>query len=116
MSARERRGWVNAGLLVLNFLVLTAFSVYVGAVQGAPLVISVPDRCAPIGIVGKGGGVEVYTKNIKRMTIADVCKNNPPARLWKDGVDRAITCGGEANPLTTDTPLQTVQFVRLGKC
>lgn len=116
MSVRERRGWASAILLILNFLVLTAFSVYVGKVQGMPLVISVPERCAPIGIRGKSGGIEVYTKNVKRMTIPDVCKGNPPARLWTDGNDRAVTCGSEPNPLTLTTKVETVQFVRLGKC
>jgi hypothetical protein len=112
----DDRAWVNALLLVLNYLVLTAFSIYVGAAQAAPLVISVPERCAPVGIKGKGGGIEVYTKNVKRLTVPDVCAGNPPARLWVDGNDRAVTCGSESNPLTTNTPLQTVQFVRLGKC
>lgn len=118
MSENERRGraWFNAVLLIINYLLLTAFSLYVGMVQGTPLVISVAERCAPIGIKGKNGGVEVYTKGVKRMFIPDVCKTKPPARLWSDGSDRAVTCGSEPNPLTLNTKVETVQFVRLGKC
>lgn len=116
MSAPEKKGWVNVGLLIVNYLVLLWFSLLVARAQAAPLVISVPERCMPIGIKGRAGGVEVYTKNVKRLTIPDVCKGNPPARLWVDGGDRAITCGSEPNPLTTNTAVETVQFVRLGKC
>jgi hypothetical protein len=118
MSDDERRGraWFNAILLIINFLLLTAFSLYVGAVQGTPLVISVAERCLPIGIAGKNGGVEIYTRNVKRLTVPNVCAGNPPARLWRDGNDRAVTCGNEPNPLGLNTKVETVQFVRLGKC
>jgi hypothetical protein len=97
------------------FLLLTGLT-YCSQARATPLVISVPERCLPIGIRGKAGGVEVYTRNVKRLTIPDVCKGNPPARLWTDGNDRAVTCGNEPNPLTLTTKVETVQFVRLGKC
>lgn len=116
MSARNKRGWLNVLLLIVNYLILTWFALKVSAATAAPLVISVPERCLPIGIRGKSGGIEVYTKNVKRMFIPDVCKTNPPARLWVDGNDRAVTCGSEPNPLLLTTKVETVQFVRLGKC
>lgn len=114
--ASDRRKWVNAVLLIANYLLLLRFSLYVSAVTATPLVISVPERCLPIGIKGKSGGIEVYTRNVKRLTIPNVCAGNPPARLWTDGGDRAVTCGNEPNPLLLNTAVETVQFVRLGKC
>lgn len=102
--------------LILASLVILLLG-YCAPVRAAPpLVISVAERCLPIGIKGSKGGIDVYAKSVKVLRIADVCKTNPPARLWTDGTDRAVTCGNEPNPLTRTDPIQTVQFVRIGKC
>ena len=120
MKPPEKEDWFLFGtfmyiLILMGLVVLFLFS-FPGCARATPLVVSVPERCLPIGIKGKGGGIEVYTRNIKRLTVPNVCKDNPPARLWTDGNDRAVTCGSEPNPLTLTTKVETVQFIRLGKC
>lgn len=116
MSAPEKRSWGAALLLVVNYLVLLWFALKVSAATASPLVISISERCLPIGISGKDGGIDIYAKQRKVLRVPEVCKNNPPARLWRDGNDRAVTCGTEPNPLTSTAPIQAVQYVRIGKC